>query len=148
MGNNYNNNYNNHNNGNYNNRNNGNNNNQRPQYKKSGFQMKASTNDDYEGMMIGYGWRKTKDGIQKIYAVPFNSKNGGSRIKEGKNGDRYCSVFVTLTTDTNQHKCYGLMNLTKKTVWVNDFGLLGTCNGGGQTKSGKFSKGFFGRIKK
>ncbi len=123
------------NNSNYNNNNNNNSNNG-AKVKKSGFSVMMK-----EGVPICSGWRKTKMGLQKLYARPYN----GSKEVTSDSGKTWINLFVTLTTDVGVVKTSGMFNMGNNKLYIKEMNLIGTTNGGGQTSSGKYSKGYFGK---
>jgi|GEM_PF-2634524 len=122
--------------GNWNNnkRNNNNFNNNQNKPKGSGYEFKMT--DD--GLPICWGWRKTRNGVQSMYARPYDK----TQWHESKQGNEFANLFVTLKIDGMPIiKTSGLFNKTTKKLVIDEYSLLGTPNGGGQTKSGKYSKG-------
>jgi len=115
---------------------NNNNNNQGQKAKKSGYSVMVK-----EGSPICSGWRKTKMGIQKLYARPYKN----TQEVTSDSGKRWMNLFVTLTSDFGVIQTSGMYNMDNQKLYIKDHNLIGSPNGGGQTASGKYSKGYFGR---
>jgi len=116
--------------------NNNNNNNQGGHVKKSGYSVMIK-----DGAPICSGWRKTRMGIQKLYARPWSK----SREIVSKSKKRWVNLFVTLTTDVGIINTSGMYNMDNQKLYIKDLNLVGSPKGGGQTSSGKFSAGYFGK---
>lgn len=112
-----------------------NNNNSRDKHKRSSYSFKIN-----DGSPICWGWRLTKQGMQTLYARPYSK----TKKSQGSSGAEFLNLFVELKTDgVPTIKTSGLFNLSTNRLFIPEFNLLGTPNGGGQTKSGKYVKGAF-----
>lgn len=112
----------------------------RPMFKKSSYKCKQLA----DGAYVCSGFLKNKAGLWKLYARPYKGTNEST----SKNGNKFLNLFVTLTNTTTfeERKTSGLLNLTNKKLIMKDLNLLGTPNGGGQTRSGKNVQGSIVRL--
>lgn len=113
-------------------------------FKKSGYEFRMVKNDgEKDPLPICWGWRKTRFGIQKMYAKPYKK----TKIVTTQTGNQQINLFVILTSDAGIIKTSGMFNMTTKKLSILELGLVGSPNGQGRTASGKLSKGFFGKIR-
>lgn len=117
--------------------------NQDETFKKSGFEVKYLTDGKNKGLPICWGWRKTRLGIQKLYARPYKK----TKVWKGASGKTHVSLFVTLTSDAGETRTTGFFCKETGKLSLKSMGLVGSTNGGGKTAGGKMSKGFFGKIR-
>lgn len=109
-------------------------------FKSSGFSVKIKE----DGAVICSGWKKTRQGLVKLYARP---SKGTHESKSEKSGKRWLNLFVTITnTGTAQVlKTSGMYDVAAKKLHIKEFGWIGTLNGSGHTRSGKMAYGYLGR---
>lgn len=116
----------------------------KPIFKKSGFGFKAV---DRKGLstFVCWGWKKNRNGIIKIYAQPYSKTK---KVKSKANNVFHnLMVKVTNTSTGQQNIVSGMFNETTRKLTIPELGWVGSPNGGGQTASGKLSKGTLTKIR-
>lgn len=115
-----------------------------PPPKKSGYSVTMKDDKDLGKVPVCSGWRKTRFGLQRLYARPYKN----SKTWKGAKGDEHMNLFVTLTTDgMPEIKTVGTFHFKTNTITIDSQNLVGSPNGGGRTRSGRNVRGYFGRIK-
>jgi hypothetical protein len=123
------------------NNNSNNSNNNKEQFKKSGYEVKR-----VDDVTVCFGWRKTKLGIQRMYARPYDK----TTEHESKTGRKWLNYFVTIVNASVPiiYKGSALFEPATNKLLIKELGLCGTTVGGGKTKNGHMSKGYFGKLGK
>ena len=112
-------------------------------FKKSGFTVKMMDSEGWSTKVpVCSGWRKTKFGLQKIYARVYKK----SKRSKSDNGIEWINLFVTISVDGQApYNTSGMFRMDKKQLYIKELNLIGSTNGSGKTRSGKTSRGYFGR---